>query len=177
MNATSQPPLIPDDEVDEPVPAAPETPAQTVVDAACRLVDAARLPESCWDLAHGHVYQDALVHLADTVDRMRDTLGDPRDGMPASRDDARLHFVAPGEIVETVDSTYFATLLALYVSSERFVDHLDRIGAADLPVYDDHTTIALTQLRDALVAREERVHQLHTLRGDKTTTDTEEDDA
>lgn len=177
MNATSQPLLIPDDEVDEPVPAAPETPAQTVVDAACRLVDAARLPESCWDRAHGHVYQDALVRLAGTVDRMRDTLGDPRDGMPASRDDARLHFVAPGEIVETVDSAYYVTLLTLAFSSERFVDHLDRIGAASLPIYDDHTTIALTQLRDALADAKARQLRIQALRGDKTPTDDQEDDA
>lgn len=172
--AHSQPLLIPDDEVDEPVPAAPETPAQTVVDAACRLVDAARLPPSCYD--RDHAYRDALARLAGLVDRMRDTDGDPKDGLPAGKDDARLHFVAPGEIVETVDSIFFVDLVVAARWAETLYSHLNRTGL-DLPVYDDHTRAALDGLHKALVAREERVHQLHTLRGDKTTTDTEEDDA
>lgn len=162
MSAATQPLLIPDDK-----PAEDQQPTSlegTVVADACRLVDAARLPTSCYP--RDTCYRQALTRLAAAVDRMRDIQGDPRDGMPASRDDALMHFVAPGEIVETVDSTYFATLLDVYVSSERFVGHLDMIGAADLPVYDDHTTVALTQLQDALAGAQARQRRLQTLRNE-----------
>lgn len=172
--AHSQPLLIPDDEVVEPAPATPLTQGTEIVIAAGRLVDAARLPTTCYD--RGHAYRDALVRLAALVDRMRDTTGDPKDGLPAGKDDARLHFVAPGEIVETVDSIFFVDLVGAARWAETLYAHLNRTGL-DLPEYDDHTRAALDGLHKALAAREERVHQLHTLRGDKTASGTEEDEA
>lgn len=173
MSAATQPLLIPDDKPAEDQQ--PTSPEDAVITDAARLVDAARLPETCWDRAHGHVYPDALTRLAKSVDRMRTTHGDPRDGTPAATLDADLHFVAPGEIAEIVDSHYYVAALTVASCAERLAGSLGQDIDGTPIAWDDHTTAGIALLRDALTRWMARHRQLHTLRGEQTPDDSKDE--